>query len=267
MGEIGKAWSVKEELLHTKSSNCKRSEELMNKFFYILVSVMVFIACILGLLVAFNILPLYYIYIGSLVIGVIAIIYIRKNREKFIQTSQDKKPVTPSKSYQAITWITRLCAVISLGLAITIILDIVKPASQTDTAVVLNKKITEPKGDTTYNLFAHGKYQYNESVSKEFYEQVAIGDTLRVYLTSTFTEWKRAEIVRDNRVVYAARGGDILWMGLFSLAFVVPAISFRNPETWQKKLIFWIPSIILILLSFVFWVLLILKWTGSIEKF
>ena len=228
------------------------------------------ITIVISLLVSFELLPKNSIIISAIVLGIVLTILIRKQKEnsneKGLPETERKNTKDSTRFYYLIITI-RIFSLFSALLTLIIISDILLPASVVDSAIVYYKNINESKNGKTYYIYASGKYKYKESVNKDFYDKIQIRDTLKVYLTKNFLEWKKAELIKNNNIALTLQGSDIYYMGTFGLAFLIPLFSFLDYRKWLKKIYYWIPSGILIILSLVFWTLLILKWTGSIEKF
>jgi hypothetical protein len=111
-------------------------------------------------------------------------------------------------------------------LAVLMVMDVLLPFSETDTAVVKDKNISGAgKGSKSYNIEAEGRIHYNESVSKSFYDQVCINDELRIKRTCLFKEWRSVELIRDGAVVEETSGLDMYYLPLLALIFLFPVLS------------------------------------------
>jgi len=242
----------------------------MNKNQTIILVIGIVLTLFISLLVSFDYLPKNSILISAIIIGIVLTIFIRKFGQENLKQNK-KESETESQDqfsrFKHIIYITRILSLLSAILTLIIISDIILPEGKVDTAIVYLKNISISDKDSTYYIYASEIYKYKESSSIDLYENVQIGDTLLVYLSKNFMEWKRVEVFRRNKPIFVSQGGDIHYMGAFGIAFLLPLFSLLNPRKWFKKFYYWIPSSILIILSMVFWTLLILKWTGSIEKF
>lgn len=111
-------------------------------------------------------------------------------------------------------------------LAVMMFMDVLLPFSETDTAVIKDKKMSAGgKWGKSYEIKAEGGISYNEKVSKSFYDQVCINDELRIKRTCIFKEWRSVELIRDGAVVEKTSGLDMYYMPLLALIFLVPVLS------------------------------------------
>lgn len=233
-----------------------------------ILAISIIFVTIVGLLVGLEILPTDSIIYSSIITSTALVILIRKYQKNNIK--EEKLELTTNEKYsklKPLIIITRVFSLVPVILTIIILSDIFLPASIVDEAVIFNKNITKSRDGNSYYLYGEGKYKYSESVELDFFDKVQVGDTIQIHLSKNFMEWKKVDLIKNNTIIFTTQGSDIYYMGIFSLAFLFPIISVLDPSKWLKKFYFWIPSSILIILSIVFWILLILKWTGAIEKF
>lgn len=147
-----------------------------------------------------------------------------------------------------------------------IVIDIISPYGIEDQAIVSEKTISNTKYGTSYNIKAYGAFDYNEAVSKSFYKLVNPGDTLKIYLSRIFLEWKSVELIRSGNVVAIEKGTDIYYMGLFGLAFLLTLFSFRSVEAIRSNRLVLIGIPILEIAAVAIFVKVILFTLGYIEK-
>lgn len=242
----------------------------MNKKQILALVIILSLTIIIGILVGFELLPTSSITIFSLIMGVGLLIFIRKfkqENEKELAERPDKISSNASSKSQYLIGTTRLFSILSAFLTIVILGDIFLPAGTTDIAAVISKNESSSKYGTAFYINAKGNYNYRENVSEDFYKLASAGDKIKVYLSKNFMEWKSVELIKNDRIVAISNGSDIYYLGIFGIAFLIPLFSFSDPQKWLKNFYYWIPSVILILLSLVLLIFLNLKWFGIIEKF
>ena len=127
----------------------------------------------------------------------------------------------------ATTWkrwyliVTRLLAPLCAALALLFFYDVVATPTETDAARVVGKVQQTRRAAPVFIIEATGRYSYREDVSARIFRTIQIGDTLHVWLTPVFTEWKTMDVVRNGRIIAATRGwrelSGMVAMGLFLL--------------------------------------------------
>ena len=122
------------------------------------------------------------------------------------------------------TWILVLIRVLAVPTALLTVLiayDLFGPAARFDEARVTRRYVYRSRQGKDYNIEAQGRFHYNGTVGRNFYDRVRVGDTIKVELSRFFSEWKSLELVRDGKVLARTTGVDIYAMGLFGLLFLV----------------------------------------------
>lgn len=147
-----------------------------------------------------------------------------------------------------------------------IVTDIFSPYGVEDKAIVLGKYISSSKHGDSYNLKAQGDFEYNEAISKSFYEHVHRGDILKVKLSRIFMEWKSVELIKSGKVVAVEKGVDIYYMGIFGLAFLLTTFSFKSIEYIQSNKLILIGIPVLEIAAVAIFVKVLLYMLGYIEK-
>jgi hypothetical protein len=105
--------------------------------------------------------------------------------------------------------VTRLLAPLCAALALLFFYDLATPAIQTDTPHVVRKVRRSRRGMPVFTVEATGRHSYREEVSARIFGTVEVGDTLHVSLSPVLAEWKSMEVVRNGRVVTAARWHEL----------------------------------------------------------
>lgn len=162
--------------------------------------------------------------------------------------------------------IARILAAPSVVITCLIIYDIIAPASNFDKAVITRKNTHRGRTEISYNIQAKGNYDYNEKISKQFYDTALIGDTINVALSRFFGEWKSIELIRENKVIIKKTGMDIYYMGIFGLVFMLPLLAFLPKEKLFSNLLLIVFIPVLELLAIALCVKFILVLVGVIEK-
>jgi hypothetical protein len=161
---------------------------------------------------------------------------------------------------------TRVLVWPSVVIACVIFYDLIAPASNFDQAVITRKNTYHGRTGINYNIQAKGNFDYNEKVSKQFYNSALIGDTINVALSRFFAEWKSIELIRNDKVIIKNTRTDIYYMGIFGLLFLVPLLAFLPKETLFSKPLIIVCIPILELLAVALCVKFILVLAGVIEK-
>ena len=162
--------------------------------------------------------------------------------------------------------VTRLLAPLCAALALLLFYDLASPATGIDTARVVGKTQGTKRGWTVYTVEARGRYTYREDVSASIFRTIQTGDTLRVSLSPVFTEWKTMEVVRNGRVVAAARGPDLYGMAAMGLLLLVGLAAFLPERRLFTHLHLVIAVPVLDFTALLIGSRLVLVWMGQIEK-
>ena len=174
--------------------------------------------------------------------------------------------------------VTRLLAPLCAAFALLFFYDFATPATRSDTARVVGKAQRLRRATRHFIVEAKGQYAYREDVSARLFRTIEVGDELRVSLSPVFTEWKTMEIVRNGRVIAAARGSELrelsgmAAMGLFLLVGLAAFLPERRlfPERlfhahpYSALLVIAVPVLDVVALLIGFRLLQV--WMGQIEK-
>ena len=125
----------------------------------------------------------------------------------------------------------RCFAVFGVVVFVLGVVDIFAPAVGID-SVTVAEKFARTGRNRSWNLKAHGKENYEKSVSKSLYDSVEVGAVLRVRLSRFFREWKHVEVLRNGSVQSVYGGQDLHSMCIVALLCLAPCWSFRNPDKW-----------------------------------
>ena len=174
--------------------------------------------------------------------------------------------------------VTRLLAPLCAALALLFFYDLAAPANQTDTARVVGKARQMRRAKPVFVVEAKGRYTYREDVSARIFRAIQVDDELRVSLSPVFTEWKTVEVVRNGRIIAAARGlalPELSGMGAMGLLFLVGLAAFLPERVLFPERLFsshpWMALLVITgpVLDFAALLLglrLVRVWMGQIEK-
>ena len=110
-------------------------------------------------------------------------------------------------------------------LAFLMVMDVLLPFSETDTAVIKLKYISRGKGGReVYNITSEGSSSYDEAVDKSFYDETHINDEIRIKRTFLFKKWRTVELIRDSAVCAVSTGIDMYDMLPFAYIFLLPVL-------------------------------------------
>ena len=174
--------------------------------------------------------------------------------------------------------VTRLLAPLCVALALLFFYDLATPATRADTARVVGKAQRLRRATRHFTVEAKGRYTYREDVSARLFRTIEVGDELRVSLSPVFTEWKTMEVVRNGRVIAAARGTELpepfgmAAMGLLLLVGLAAFLPERRlfPERvlsahpYMALLVITVP--VLDFAALLLGLRLLQVWMGQIEK-
>jgi hypothetical protein len=174
--------------------------------------------------------------------------------------------------------VTRLLAPLCAALALLFFYDLAAPATQTDTPRVVEKVRRSRRGLPVYVVEAKGRHSYREEVSARIFRRVEVGDTLRVSVSPILAEWKTMEVVRNGRVVTAARWHELrelsgmAVMGLLLLAglgaFLPGRVLFPDQlfsaDGRIAALVVAVPVVDLV--TVILWIRFVQMWMGRIER-
>jgi hypothetical protein len=174
--------------------------------------------------------------------------------------------------------VTRLLAPLCAALALLFFYDLATPATQTDTPYVVGKVRRSRRGMPVFTVEATGRHSYREEVSARIFGTVEVGDTLHVSLSPVLAEWKSMEVVRNGRVVTAARWHELrelsgmAAMGLLLLAglgaFLPGHVLFPDQlfsaHARSATLVVAVPVVDLV--TVILWIRLVQMWMGRIER-
>ena len=162
--------------------------------------------------------------------------------------------------------IMRILALPSVLMTAIIAIDIISPYDVEDQAIISGKYISNTKHGISHNIKAHGAFDYNEAVSKSFYEHANSGDSLKVNLSRIFMEWKSVEVIKSGTIVAVEEGADIYYMGLFGMAFLLTTLSFKSVESIRSNKLILIGIPVLEITAVAVFVKVLLFMLGYIEK-
>jgi hypothetical protein len=174
--------------------------------------------------------------------------------------------------------VTRLLAPLCAAVALLFFYDLATPATGADTARVVGKAERLRRATRHFVVHAKGRYTYREDVSARLFRTIEVGDELRVSLSPVFTEWKSMEVVRNGRVVTAARTSELpelsgmAVMGLFLLVGLGAFLPERRlfPErllsAYPKTMCLVVAVPVLDLVAVLLGLRLLQVWMGQIEK-
>lgn len=174
--------------------------------------------------------------------------------------------------------VTRLLAPFCAALALLFFYDLAAPAAQTDTPRVVEKVRRSRRGLPVFYVEATGRHGYREEVSARIFRTVEVGDTLNVSLSPVLAEWKTMEVVRNGRVVTAARWHELrelsglAALGLFLLAglgALLPGHVLFPDRLFSARarivaLVVTVPVVDLV--AVLLWLRLVQMWMGYIER-
>ena len=137
----------------------------------------------------------------------------------------------------------RALAVIPIMLAGIFFYDSFAPAVP-DKAVVTSKNPAyRHRQGTVYLVQASGSREYNESVSKDFYDQLRAGDVLELQTTPVMRDWREATQIRGGNVVGGYQSYGVIFVCIMACSMIiVPALAFTEPHIltrWKE-----LPSVI-----------------------
>ena len=174
--------------------------------------------------------------------------------------------------------VTRLLAPLCAALALLFFYDLAAPANQTDTARVIRKARQMRRAKPVFVVEAKGRYTYREDVSVRIFRAIEVDDELHVSLSPVFTEWKTVEVVRNGRVITAARGlalHELSGMGAMGLLLLIGLAAFLparlifperllSSHPWMTLLLITVP--VLDFAALLIGLRLVRVWMGQIEK-
>ena len=161
---------------------------------------------------------------------------------------------------------TRIICPFCVAIVPLIFYDLIAPAKETDDAVITGKTTYYRRGADVCNIEAKGHYTYREEVSLNVYRTAQVGDRLRVSLSPIFSEWKTMEVVRSGKVLVAARGSDLYWMGAIGLVFLLSLAAFLPERLLFANVLLVITIPVLDFAGVLILVRFLQLWTGQIEK-
>lgn len=135
----------------------------------------------------------------------------------------------------------RFFAVLPITLAFILIYDNFLAQSVPDRAVIteLHSRY-RPRRGRAYMVEASGSRPYKNSVSRQFYSQLQIGDTLQVEASPIMGVWRDANVVGSGRATNVYHSYEPLFMGIAAFFMLgLSAMAFAEPHVillWNRML-------------------------------
>jgi hypothetical protein len=158
----------------------------------------------------------------------------------------------------------RITTILPISVACLFLYDIFSEHKDAQIVIVDQKEIS-PSQEKRYFLHASGSKQFREEVSKPFFDESIIGDSVVVEITPVFKVWGIAAIVRQDQIVRAEQPNNISVFLVLSIVFLLPIAVFFYRDSWRfmLKVYVWVSYTMTALLGMVLWVLIL---TGYFSK-